>query len=116
MFARKNSPYCQYHVKQGATLCAFNLVYAIVTQILLAIINAIFPGEYEYGIFFTYYDYSTVYKIFNYLFIAGTIFLCVIAIIGIINAATGKKKELLLIGKIPWIAKLLDKFYNKNNA
>ena len=116
MFARKNSPYCQYHVKQGATLCAFNLVYAIVTQILLAIINAIFPGEYEYGIFFTYYDYSTVYKIFNYLFIAGTIFLCVIAIIGIVNAVTGKKKELLLIGKIPWIAKLLDKFYNKNNA
>ena len=116
MFARKNSPYCQYHVKQGATLCAFNLVYTIVTQILLAIINAIFPGEYEYGIFFTYYDYSTVYKIFNFLFIAGSIFLCVIAIIGIVNAATGKKKELLLIGKIPWIAKLLDKFYNKNNA
>mgnify|MGYP006988991709 CR=1 FL=1 len=36
-----------------------------------------------------------------------------LAIIGIVNAATGKKNELLLIGKIPWIAKLLDKFYKK---
>ena len=105
MFVKKESPYCQYHVKQGATLCAVEIAYTITTQILLAIINAIFPAPwYSLG-------HSAVYNIFSLLFTAGNIFLLVITIIGIVNAATGKKKELLLIGKIPWIANLLDKFY-----
>ena len=107
MFARKNSPYCQYHVKQGATLCAFNLVYAIVTQILLAIINAIFPGERYYG----YVFHSGIYNVFNVLFNLGAIFFVVLMVIGIVNAASGKMKELPLIGKIPFIANLMDKIY-----
>ncbi len=109
MFARKESEYCQFHVKQGATLFAVELAYTIVTRILLAIINAIFPGDW----FIYFYSYSAVYNVFNVIFSAGYIFLTVLAIIGIVNAATGKKNELLLIGKIPWIAKLLDKFYKK---
>ena len=109
MFARKESEYCQFHVKQGATLFAVELAYTIVTRILLAIINAIFPGDW----FLYFYSYSAVYNVFNVIFSAGYIFLTVLAIIGIVNAATGKKNELLLIGKIPWIAKLLDKFYKK---
>ena len=112
MFARKLSPYCQFHVKQGATLCAVNIAYYITKAIFLAIINAIFPGHYSYGFYYTYYSHSAVYNIFNWLFIAGGVFLTVLAIIGIVNAATGKKNEILLIGKIPWIANLLDKFYN----
>ena len=105
MFVKKDSPYCQYHVKQGATWCALYIAYAITKYILLAIIGAIFPAPwYSLG-------HSTVYNIFSLLFSAGTIFLCVLAIIGIVNAATGKKKELPVIGKIPWIANLLDKFY-----
>ena len=109
MFARKESEYCQFHVKQGATLFAVEVAYTIVTRILLAIINAIFPGDW----FLYFYAYSAVYNVFNVIFSAGYIFLTVLAIIGIVNAATGKKNELLLIGKIPWIAKLLDKFYKK---
>ena len=109
MFAKKDSEYCQFHVKQGATLFAVELAYAIVTRILLAIINVIFPGDW----FLYFYSYSTVYNVFNVIFSAGYIFLTVLAIIGIVNAATGKKNELLLIGKIPWIAMLLDKFYKK---
>ncbi len=109
MFARKESEYCQFHVKQGATLFAVEVAYTIVTRILLAIINAIFPGDW----FLYFYSYSAVYNVFNVIFSAGYIFLTVLAIIGIVNAATGKKNELLLIGKIPWIAKLLDKFYKK---
>ena len=105
MFVKKESPYCQFHVKQGATLCAVEIAYTITTQLLLVIINAIFPAPwYSFG-------HSTVYNIFNILFTIGSIFLCVLAIIGIVNAATGKKNEVLLIGKIPWIANLLDKFY-----
>ncbi len=113
MFARKQSPYCQHHVKQGATLCAVSLTYEITKAIFLAIINLLFPGETYFFFYTTYRTHSTVYNIFNWLFIAGSIFLAVLAIIGIVNAATGKKNELPLIGKIPWIAKLLDNFYAK---
>ena len=113
MFVRKTSAYCQYHVKQGATLCAVNIAYSITKWILLAIINAIFPGQSYYLYYTTYTVHSGVYNVFSWIFAIGTVFLGVLAIIGIVNAATGKKKELLLIGKIPWIANLLDKFYNK---
>ena len=109
MFVKKDSEYCRYHVKQGATLCAVEIAYLITKSILLAIINAIFPGYSFYG----YTVHSGVYNVFSVLFSLAYIFLVVISIIGIVNAAKGQKKELPLISKIPWIANLLDKFYNK---
>lgn len=107
LFVRKTSEYCKFHVKQGATLWAVGIAYQIVKAILLAIINAIFPGRYGYY----YYSHSVIYNIFDFILWGGTIFLFVLAIIGIVNAATGKKKALPLIGKIPWIGMLLDKIY-----
>ena len=56
----------------------------------------------------SYYVHSDVYNVFSVLLGLGGIFFFVLAIIGIVNAATGKRKELPLIGKIPWIATLLD--------
>lgn len=115
LFVRKTSEYCKFHVKQGATLWAVGIVYQIVKAILLAIINAIFPGRYG----FYYYHHSIVYNIFDFILWGGAIFLFVLSIIGIVNAATGKKKDLPLIGKIPWIGMLLDKIYaglNKNTG
>ncbi len=99
--------YCKYHVKQGATLWAVGIAYEIVKAIFLAIINAIFPGH---RIYYLYY-HSAVYNVFNFIFWAGSIFLFVLAIIGIVYAATGKKKELPLIGKIPWVGMLIDRIY-----
>lgn len=107
LFARKNSEYCQYHVKQGANLLAVNIAFTLASQILLAVIDAVFPG----GWIFYFYYHSTIYNIFNFIFMCGYIFLAVIAIIGIVNAASGKKKELFLVGKIPFIAPLMDKIY-----
>ena len=107
LFVRKTSEYCKFHVKQGATLWAVGVAYEIVKSILLAIINAIFPGRYGFYV----YHHSVVYNIFNFIFWAGSVFLLVLAIIGIVYAATGKKKELPLISKIPWIGMLLDKIY-----
>lgn len=107
LFVRKTSEYCKFHVKQGATLWAVGVAYEIVKAILLAIIDAIVPGHRYYYV--TYH--SAVYNVFNFIFWAGSIFLMVLAIIGIVNAATGKKKELPLIGKIPWVGMLLDKIY-----
>ena len=107
LFVRKTSEYCKYHVKQGATLWAVGIAYEIVKAIFLAIINAIFPGH---RVYYLYY-HSAVYNVFSFIFWAGSIFLFVLAIIGIVYAATGKKKELPLIGKIPWVGMLIDRIY-----
>ncbi len=107
LFARKKSGYCRFHVTQGAILFVLDIAYLIVTRILLAIINAIFPGSWWYY----FYVHSAVYNVFNIIFNLGTIFFLVLAIIGIVNAATGKKAELPLIGKIPFLTALMDKIY-----
>ena len=111
LFVRKASAYCQYHVKQGVTLFVCDIAYFIAKSILLAIINAIFPGERYYG----YVFHSGIYNVFNVLFNLGAIFFVVLMVIGIVNAASGKMKELPLIGKIPFIANLMDKIYASLN-
>lgn len=112
LFVRKSSEYCQFHVKQGATLWAAHTVYWIVQAILLAIIDVAAPGRRFYGVTVAH---SAVYNVFNILLTLAGIFFVVMAIIGIVNAATGKKKELPLISKIPWVAMLLDKIYASLN-
>lgn len=112
MFVRRQSDYTRFHVKQGVTLFAVELAYGVTYGILMAIINAIFPGHYTYSYLYylpSYYVHSSVYNVFSFLLGLGYIFFLVVAIIGIVNAATGKRKELPLIGKIPWLATLLDK-------
>lgn len=111
LFAKKNSDFCRFHVKQGATLFCVELVYSIARVIIMAIIGAIFPGYTVWGIT----TYSTVYIIFNTIFNIASIFFLVVAIMGIVNVVKGKKEELPLIGKIPFIANLLDKIYASLN-
>ena len=111
LFARKRSEYCKFHVKQGATLCAVEIAYYIVQAIIMAIVKAIFPGKLMYGIYTIYYQDSVATIIFRLLFAAGSVFLVVLAIMGIVNAATGKQKKLPLIGQIPFIEMLMDKIY-----
>lgn len=114
MFARKESEYCRYHVKQGATLLACDIVYTVITQILLVIIRAIFPAKLKYAFYTYYYEPSAVTTVFTIIFGLASIFFLVLAIIGIVNAVQGKKQELPLIGKIPFIADLLDNTLYKN--
>ena len=38
MLAKKDSKYCEYHVRQGVTLCAGAIAYWIISSILLLII------------------------------------------------------------------------------
>lgn len=115
MLARKTSEYCKFHVKQGATLLAVSIAYSITTEILKAIIGA-FTAQKMWG--YTV-GYNGVYYLFYWLFAAGSIFLSVLAVIGIVNAATGKKNKLFLIREIPWVETLMDKIYasmnNSNN-
>ena len=96
IFAGKNSKFARYHANQGLVLAIAEVAYWIVKAILLAIIKAIFPGSYTY-----YYIYkpSAVYSIFSFILSLVGIAFLVLAIIGIINAAQGKAKELPIIGK-----------------
>ena len=99
MLARKYSDFCQYHVKQGATLFCLYLVYTIANRIFLVIVDAILP--------------VSVYSLFSWLFSLIGLAFFVVAILGIVNAAGGRKKPLPIVGEIDLIAKLLDKYYQK---
>ena len=112
LFVKKESEYCKFHVKQGATLWALHVAYWIVQVFFLAIINVLFPGYRYYGVIV---GHSWIYNLFSVLFAFGQIFLCVLMIIGIVYAATGKKKELIIVGKIPWVGMLIDKIYTAIN-
>ena len=110
LFVRKTSEYCKFHVKEGANVCACELAYVIATRILLLIID-LPTRTYYYG----FYTPSYIYYVFNTIFSLGYIFLVVVSIMGIVRAATGKKLELPLIGKIPFIKTLMDKIYASIN-
>ncbi len=83
MFAAKGSKFARYHSNQGLVLLiaagAYSIAYSILSSIILAI----------------------SWKLYFIVSIIGlvSIGITVLAIIGIINAATGKAKELPLIGK-----------------
>ncbi len=97
LFAAKNSKFAQYHARQGVTLAVFEIAYSIVNIIITAILGAIFPLRYTLigGV-----THGAVYGIITGILGLCSIFFLVLAIIGIINAAQGQKKELPIIGKI----------------
>lgn len=110
LFARKRSKYCEFHVRQGAILLAFHIAYTVTSQIFLSIIDAFTRTTYYYVTV-----HSGIYYFFNFIFFTGYVFLSVIAIIGIVNAAKGKEKQLPLIGKVTWFNPLMDAIYRAIN-
>lgn len=111
LFARKFSRFCEYHVRQGAILFAGSLAYTIVTQIILAIINAVTPKQIKYIWYVPYEAPSAVYEVFSIIFSLASIFIVVLAIIGIVNSTKPEKKELPIIGQIKLLDPLMDKIY-----
>lgn len=69
----KNDPFVKYHVKQGLLLC--------IGWVIVGVINSILP--WQFGI---------ISQLLN-------IFLFVLMILGIMNAAKGEQKPLPLVGK-----------------
>lgn len=84
LFAAKESRFARYHANQGLVLfiaeVAYGVVYSVLSSILLAIS-------------------WRLYFITSILALFGVVFL-VIGIIGIVNAANGRAKELPVIGGI----------------
>ena len=83
LFAAKESKFARFHSNQGLLLCIAAIAYSIVYTILSSIIIAI----------------SWRLSIIVSLLVLFSLVFLVLAIIGIINAANGKAKELPVIGK-----------------
>ncbi len=83
IFAAKGSKFARYHSNQGLLLliacAAWSIVYSIINWVILAI---------SWRLYFL----SSIIGIFSIVFV-------VLAVIGIVNAANGKAKELPIIGK-----------------
>ena len=92
LFARKNSPFAQFHAKQGVTLLALNILCTIVNS-LLGMIQ--FTRGSFFGGFVTYVPWYI--QTVRYSLSACVIAL---AVFGIIHVARGQKKPLPVIG---WI-------------
>ena len=94
-FTKKDSPFAQFHAKQGITLCVLWVGYLIVNW-LLGLIRTT-RTEYVFGIPVEYTSKPWFVTLLTTLLAFGV---SVLAIIGIINAVKGLKKPLPLIGGI----------------
>ncbi len=97
MFARKDSKYARFHATQGLTLFIINAAYTVIQIILTVILRMAFPWRWTYGF---YGGRGPIYTILTILISLVWIPIAVLVILGIINAVTGKAKELPIIGKI----------------
>lgn len=106
IFAAKDSEYSRFHAKQGVKLCGLSIAYSIVTLIINLIVGAIFRPTY---IFFAVAP-NPVASAVSIILGLGNIFFLALAIIGIINACQGQRKELPILDKLTFIDDLISKF------
>ena len=90
MFAAKESPYAQYHAKQGVTLFVCYIAYHVLSFVL----RLIKTTQYIWGV-----PYQATPPIIGTIIWLLSIPLAVLSIIGILNALNGRAKELPIIGK-----------------
>lgn len=95
IFAAPNSKYARFHANQGLLLMLGEIAYGVVQAILTALLRAIFQPYYT----FWTYTRGPVYNILTLILSAVWTLFTVLAIIGIVNAAQNKAKELPIIGK-----------------
>ena len=87
------SKFVKYHANQGLLVFLAEVAYQIIRSILMQILYVIFPLNYLGG-------RGVIFSILSFVISLVWIAIAVLAIIGIINAASGKAKELPIIGKI----------------
>lgn len=84
IFAAKDSKFARFHANQGLVLLIASAIFGVVRWIL---------SEILFAISWRLYFVTVIISLFGLVFLA-------LAIIGIVNAATGKAKELPVIGQI----------------
>ena len=97
LVAKPDSKYCKFHSNQGLVLLILEIALGIVRAILNAVISTVFVRAFH-----VFWVASAVSGVLNLAVAAVTLGLM---IYGIVNAATGKAKELPVIGQFH----LLDK-------
>lgn len=102
IFGAKDSKYAQYHASQGLTLSLCSLAYSFCSWLITFLLGLIFKPSYNY--FFGYIP-NPIISIISIVLGLGSIFFFVLAIMGIVNAASGKYKMLPLVGKIDILRK-----------
>ena len=115
-FAAKNDEEAQYHTKQGAINCVLCVAYAIATFIINFVVGLIFKPiqktveQLSYADAWNYYTTGQlptsphpVATAVSVILGLGALFFTVLAIIGIVNAVKGEKKELPIIGKLTFL-------------
>lgn len=98
LFMAKGSKYTRFHVNQGIVLAIFNVAYAIVKAIVMAILQACLLGGYEYYQYLS--PFYGIYNVINIILSLVSLVFTALAIYGIYNTCTGKCKELPVIGVI----------------
>jgi uncharacterized membrane protein len=91
-FAAKQSPFVRYHVKQGFLVCGAQVAWSIISIILRLTIRT----KVDLGWGITYYDTPGFLTAIIWLV---QVCIWVFAVIGIVNAAQGKAKEVPFVGK-----------------
>lgn len=105
LFAAKNSKFARYHAKQGLLVLVPAIAYSICTLIINAIVGAIFqPTTYLW-----YTVPNPVASIISIILGLASLVFVALEIVGIVNAAQGKYKEIPVLGKLTY----LDSFFNK---
>ncbi|HOP10664.1 MAG TPA: zinc-ribbon domain-containing protein [Oscillospiraceae bacterium] len=91
MFAAKNSKFARFHTVQGFNLFLLWIAYTV----LFSLLGLIKVTRYVWGV-----PYMGTPAIINILSVIVSLGITALAIIGIVFAAQGKKKELPVIGKL----------------
>jgi len=85
--AHKTSPFVKFHLNQGVVFVLGSIAFGVVWGILIAIAIALMLVSYALGLILSAILYIALLAPF------------ILMILGIVNAATGKFKELPVIGK-----------------
>lgn len=107
-FLKRHSPFARFHVRQGATIFACELTYGVFCNTILIPIDLATRTYSIYG----FVQHSALYHITNAILFLVWVFLLVISIVGIVKASTGQKTKLPIVSAIPFVNKLINKWYS----
>ncbi len=112
MFTAKDSEFVRYHVKQGATICFFSIIYSFINFLLTIIVNVIFPPFYQNDI--VGWVSNPVASVINTTLSLVHIFFLVLALMGISSVLQKQTKEIPIVCKITFVGDLIDKYVYKS--
>ncbi|MBE6008679.1 MAG: zinc-ribbon domain-containing protein [Lachnospiraceae bacterium] len=93
IFAAKDSPFAKFHSNQGLVLLLSEVILCFIYPVLYMIffLSLMFTGSSVSGL---------IFLIVTILFLLLLMIIFIFIILGIVNALTGKKKSLPIIGRI----------------